>query len=237
MSEWPDGLIVDLERIDARVSAYDWAFSRDRRAEIDAYWLNRLAGNSGIFNGRVLMQHAASMKDGVLTASYFETAYSDFLAWLQMGVPGLSPRNGFAMAALRANDGAFLLGQMAQDTANPGRVYFAAGTPDPGDVTATGEVDLAGSVLRELTEETGLRADEVKVGAGWKAVFAEKRIAFMRPVTIDMPAEAARTMMLERMKNLHEEELSGIVIIRSMADCTQHDMPPFMIDYLRHMLA
>ncbi|MGL5362059.1 MAG: NUDIX domain-containing protein [Bosea sp. (in: a-proteobacteria)] len=237
MSEWPDGLIVDLERIDARISAYDWAFSRESRAEIDAYWLKRSAGNPAMFNGRVLLQHAASMQDGVFAASYFETDYSDFLAWLQMGVPGTSPRNGFAMAALRANDGGFILGQMAQNTANPGRVYFAAGTPDLYDVNAAGEVDLAGSVLRELAEETGLRADEVSVGQGWKAVFANKRIAFMRPVSIDLPAEAARALMLERMKNLHEEELSGIVIIRSMADCAKHDMPPFMIDYLRHMFA
>jgi 8-oxo-dGTP pyrophosphatase MutT (NUDIX family) len=207
------------------------------RAEIDAYWQMRSRGKSGLFNGRVLMQHAAAIENGIFTASYFETDYADFLAWLQMGVPGTRPRNGFAMAALRASDGGFILGQMAQNTANPGRVYFAAGTPDPGDVTASGEVDLAGSVLRELTEETGLRADEVTVGQGWRAVFAEKRIAFMRPVTIDLPADAARALILERMKTLHEEELSGIVVIRAMADCAQHDMPPFMIDYLRHMLA
>jgi 8-oxo-dGTP pyrophosphatase MutT (NUDIX family) len=190
-----------------------------------------------MFNGRVLLQHAAAIENGIFAAEYFETAFSDFLSWLQMGVPGTRPRNGFAMAALRANDGAFLLGQMAQNTANSGQVYFAAGTPDLGDVTAAGEVDLAGSVLRELAEETGLRADEVTVGQGWKAVFANKRIAFMRPVSIDLGAEAAREMMLERMKGLHEEELSGIVIIRSMADCAKHNMPPFMIDYLRHMFA
>lgn len=237
MSEWPDGLIVDLTRIDARISAYDWAFSRESRAEIDAYWLKRSAGKTGMFNGRVLLQHEASIESGVLTARYFETAYSDFLAWLHMGVPGLSPRNGFAMAALRANDGAFLLGQMAQNTANPGAVYFAAGTPDLEDVTTSGEVDLAGSVLRELAEETGLRADEVTVGQGWKAVFANKRIAFMRPVSIDLSADAARTLIVERMKSLHEEELADIVIIRSMADCAKHNMPPFMIDYLRHMFA
>jgi 8-oxo-dGTP pyrophosphatase MutT (NUDIX family) len=237
VSQWPDGLIIDLDRVDASIGPYDWAFSRTHRAEIDAYWRKRSAGKSGIFNGRVLLQQEAKLDNGVFTAQYFETAYSDFLAWLQMGVPGTSPRNGFAMAALRANDGAYLLGKMAQNTANPGRVYFAAGTPDLGDVTASGAVDLAGSVLRELTEETGLRADEVTVGEGWKAVFAEKRIAFMRPVTIDMTAEAARALMLKRMESLHEEELAGIVIIRTFADCAQHDMPPFMIDYLRHMLA
>jgi 8-oxo-dGTP pyrophosphatase MutT (NUDIX family) len=231
----PDGTVTRLTEIEATLGSHDWAFPREQREAIAAFWAKRLAHAPAMFDGRVLLQCEGHLVDGVFRATYFETAYSNLLAWLQMGVPGHLPRNGFAMAALRASDGAFLLGRMAANTANAGKVYFAAGTPDLGDVTSDGRVDLAGSVTRELTEETGLRPDEVSVGSGWTAVFAEKRVAFMREVAIDMPSEAARALILERMKTLHEEELSDIVIIRTMADCGPHNMPSFMTDYLAYV--
>ncbi len=44
--------------------------------------------------------------------------------------------NVFAAAALRAADGAYLLGEMAPSTAAAGQLYFPCGTPDPEDITA-----------------------------------------------------------------------------------------------------
>ncbi len=37
----------------------------------------------------------------------------------------------------------------------------------------------------------------------------------MRPLTIDLPAEEARALMLSRMAGLAEQELDDIVILRS----------------------
>jgi len=139
------------------------------------------------------------------------------------------------MAALRAADGAFLCGRMGEHTANPGKVYFAAGTPDREDLRPDGSLDLAGSVTRELCEETGLTTGEVVVGEGWAAVILTGRIAFMRPVSVPLDAEAARALMLGRMLEQDEPELSDIVIIRSLADCDRYDMPPFMRLYLAHI--
>ena len=82
------------------------------------------------------------------------------------------------MAALRAADGAFLLGRMAKHTANAGKVYFPSGTPDPNDVRDGGIVDLDGSVRRELLEETGLISTDAKPG-GWHAVLAGARVALI----------------------------------------------------------
>jgi 8-oxo-dGTP pyrophosphatase MutT (NUDIX family) len=124
---------------------------------------------------------------------------------------------------------------MGDHTANAGKVYFAAGTPDRDDARPDGTLDLAGSVTRELGEETGLQIGELALGDGWTAVVDVGRIAFMREVDIDLPAEKARALMLERMKTLDEEELSDIVIVRNLAETEKHDMPPFMRRYLAHI--
>ncbi|HEV7325008.1 MAG TPA: NUDIX hydrolase [Bosea sp. (in: a-proteobacteria)] len=230
-----DGTIVALDRVEAQVETFDWGFARERADEIAAHWAAVSAGKPAMFNGRVMLQHRAAIEDGVFHAGYFGADYAAFLAWRDFGLPKPTIRNGFAMAALRAADGAFLLGRMGDHTANPGKVYFAAGTPDEEDVRPDGTLDLAGSVTRELCEETGLTLDEISVEERWTAVIVPGRVAFMRPVGIDLPAEAARELMLERIAQQDEPELSDIVIVRNLADCAGYDMPPFMTSYLVHM--
>lgn len=230
-----NGSIVRLERVEARVEPYEWAYARENAAAIASHWATISAGKPAMFNGRVMLQHRAAIRDGVFEAGYFETDYAAFLAWRDAGYPGPVIRNGFAMAALRASDGAFLCGKMGDHTANAGKVYFAAGTPDRDDARPDGTLDLAGSVTRELGEETGLQIGELELGDGWTAVVDVGRIAFMREVDIDLPAEEARALMLERMKTLDEEELSDIVIVRNLAETEKHDMPPFMRRYLAHI--
>jgi 8-oxo-dGTP pyrophosphatase MutT (NUDIX family) len=232
-----NGRIVQLSRVEAQVEAYDWHFARENGEDIERHWAHISSGKPAMFNGRVMLQHRAAIRGGVFEAGYFETDYAAFMTWRDRGHPGPVIRNGFAMAALRANDGAFLCGKMGDHTANAGKVYFAAGTPDREDVRPDGTLDLAGSVIRELGEETGLRLDELAVGEAWTAVIEEGRIAFMREVAIDLPAADARALMLERMRDLEEEELSDIVIVRSLAETTSLDMPPFMRRYLAHIFA
>ncbi|MBX9911831.1 MAG: NUDIX hydrolase [Beijerinckiaceae bacterium] len=235
MSGVVDGTIVTLSRIEARVEPYDWVFARQQAAEIDAYWARISAGKPAMFNGRVMLQHRAAIADGVFRAGYFETDYAAFMSWRDFGHPGPVVRNGFAMAALRAADGAFLCGRMGEHTANPGKVYFAAGTPDRSDVRPGGALDLAGSVTRELCEETGLTSEEIAVEESWTAVILAGRIAFMRPVSVPLDAETARALMLARIAEQDEPELSDIVVIRGLADCDRYDMPPFMRPYLAHI--
>ncbi|MCA3638590.1 MAG: NUDIX hydrolase [Methylobacterium sp.] len=225
--------IFGTDEIDAVLEPYDWPFPRDHAAEIAGIWARETAAKPALFNGQVLLQHRGWREGRVFRAGYAPTDYRSFLGWMRLGNPPPLVRNGFAMAALQARDGAFLLGEMGQHTANPGKIYFAAGTPDLDDVV-DGRVDLAGSVLRELGEETGLLPADVTVEPRWTSVMGTSRIAFMRPVRIDFPAEDARALMLERMKTLEEEELSDIHIVRGEADLDEGRMPPFQIAFLRH---
>ncbi len=232
--------LIRVSTVEARIAPFDWSFPRDNEAAIAANWAAMTAEKPAVFNGRVLLQHRAQLAGDRFVCDYFETDYRSFLGWSRMGCPpatGAALRNGFAMAALRARDGAFLLGVMGAHTVNAGRVYFAAGTPDRDDIRPDGTVDLAGSTLRELEEETGLTPDEVTIGAGWTLALGPHRVALLRDVRIDLPAAEARAVMLERIARQEQPELADIAIVRGPSDIDPEHMPAFMQDFLRHAFA
>lgn len=228
-----EAAIVPLSAVHCRHVQVDWPFEREEAARIAAFWADFHARNPKSFNGRVFLLHQSHFGPQGFAGACLETDFAAFLAWREFGFPGAEMRNVFAMAALRSSDGAFLLGEMAAGTANAGKIYFAAGTPDPEDRLPDGTIDLAGSVLREMSEETGLRVDEVQVSSGWTCVDLVPRLAFMREVRIDLPAEAARALMLDRMITLPEQELADIHIVRGLSDIDAARMPPFQVAYLR----
>ncbi len=230
-------MIVPLLGIDARYEPKRWSFAEERRAEIEAHWQDLMSRKLGLWNGTVLLQHRWSIEDGVYRAGYMAVDYASFLAWRDFGWPDPPMRNGFAMAALRASDGAFLLGVMGEKTANAGKIYFPGGTPDMSDVTADGRVDLAGSLERELEEETGLRRDEIALEDNWVVVIDDPRVAFLKPARLAMPAEAARKMIRERLPTLHEQELVDIALVRGPGDIDAAVMPGFAARYMAAVFA
>ena len=117
-----------------------------------------------LWNGRVLLGRNPVFAGERFSADYFETDFASFLAWRDWGFPDSDVFNGFGMGALRGSDGAFVLGEMGEHTANAGRIYFPSGTPDLDDVS--GDVlDIAGSVAREVEEETGLTPADYRAEA------------------------------------------------------------------------
>lgn len=225
--------IFHVRDIDIAVEAHDWAYARDHAAEIDAHWQGMCAQRSGLFDGRVLLMHRFGIQDGVFSGACFETRFSRFNAWRRFGFPDLSVRNFFSMAALRAEDGAFLLGEMGAHTANAGESYFPAGTPDLSDIIG-GRVDLAGSVLRELAEETGLTAVDVDVSPGWTLARLGGQIAFMREVRARGAATEIKARIEATLAAQDEPELARIHIVRKPEDAGHLDMPPFMAPFLRY---
>jgi 8-oxo-dGTP pyrophosphatase MutT (NUDIX family) len=225
--------VVRLARAELRFAPRVWAFAKERRNEIDTHFAELSRGNPHAFNGRVLMLHTFAIEDAVLHGAYFETDFASFIAWRDWSWPDMSVRNCFGQAALRAADGAFVLGVMAAHTMNAGRIYFPSGTPDPKDVIGD-RVDLDGSVLRELTEETGLTAADVSLEPGWHAVLAGPRLAMLKPVRSPLPAETLRARILAHTAAEAHPELADVRIVRGPADL-DHMMPEFIQDYLLEM--
>jgi 8-oxo-dGTP pyrophosphatase MutT (NUDIX family) len=231
--------IEDIDAIDYRFEALPWRFATDAAAAIDRHWEKLREEKPRLYNGRVLLMHRFALVEDdngrVLKGACFEAEYKAFLAWRDFGFPDPAVRNCFAMPALQSADGAFILGQMADFTANPRRIYFPAGTPEPAD--AKGEVvDLEGNILRELAEETGIAASDVTVSAGWSLVIAGPRVACMKRVRSDLPAAAIVERVTDFLAREAEPELARVIPVFSPADLDIENMPDFTLAYLRHVL-
>ncbi len=229
-----EDFILDVPRVEARFEERPWPWAEANRAEVDANWERRLVATPGVFDGRVLMIGGLDRDGETLRAAFFPVRYRSFLAWIDLGFPDRTVANGFAMGALQGSDGPFVLGEMGPRTANAGKVYFASGTPDLSDVRPDGTVDLAGSVTRELGEETGLEPGRhYRVGEGWTVVRSGGLVAFMRPATGLEPAAALRERILGTIRAQADPELAGVRIAATADDIDERAMPAYLQVYLR----
>jgi 8-oxo-dGTP pyrophosphatase MutT (NUDIX family) len=229
----PDTRIVPVDRLEVGVAPFRWRFAEARGDDIAAHFAACRQATPQLWNGRVLLMRDFAVADGILRGMYFEAGFAEFLAWRDWNFPDPAVVNCFAMGALRASDGAYLMGVMSENTANAGRIYFPAGTPEPNDVRGE-TVDLLGNVLRELAEETGLTAHDVSVAPGWHVVVDAPRVAVMKPIDVPHPASEVRTRMLRHLASETQPELSDVRIVRSAADLDP-GMPRFVTAYLLHI--
>jgi hypothetical protein len=228
-------VIHRVTTLDLPVENWPWSFALERRAEIDAHFALQLREKPAMWNGRVLLGRNPVFSGERLSASYFETDFASFLAWRDWGFPDKSVFNGFGMGALLGSDGAFVLGEMGQHTANAGRIYFASGTPDLDDIRG-GTLDISGSVERELKEETGLAPADYQGEAHWHCVFTGPALAMIRILRVDMPGEALRARIVGNLALQPSPELSDIHLVRGTADLTS-TMPRFVTAFIEAQLS
>lgn len=217
-----------VSRVEARCIPMDWPWAKQNRGFIEENWKRRIADKPKMFNGRVLLLRDLEFGQDECRNTYFETDYADFVAWIDSAYPDKSVANGFAMGALRSSDGAFICGVMAAHTTNAGRVYFAAGTPDLSDLRPDGSVDLATSLTRELTEETGLTEADFHIDDEWIIVQRWPTIALLRMVTMPVTAEEGAAIIRANIAKESEPELQDVRIVRGVEDIDPETMPLFL---------
>ena len=232
-SEAPAGAVIHrVATLDLKVESWAWPWAETRRAEIDVHFAERRREKPEIWNGRVLLARNAAFAGGRLSSSYFETDFASFLAWRDWSCPDRTVFNGFGMGALRSADGAFVLGEMAPHTANAGRIYFPAGTPDPGDIV-DGQLDIGGSVAREIEEETGLTEADYRRAPYWDCVVTGPSVAITQLLTVDLPGEALKARIEANLAKQAHPELSAIHLVRSVDDLGA-GVPRFVTAFLEH---
>ncbi|MFN3892285.1 MAG: NUDIX hydrolase [Beijerinckiaceae bacterium] len=237
-----DGAIT-FAFVDEIESAYHeraWTFAQERAEEIDSNWRKLCAQRPGVFDGRVLVTDRWAIEERadkrVLVTRHFATNFRNFVAMRDWNFPDPQVRNCFAAAALMSREGHWVLGEMGGHTANAGRVYFPCGTPDMDDVKGS-RVDLAGSVLRELEEETGIGPREVSVDPGWTIVFESGRIACLKIVRSPLATHELVARVRGFLASEKDAELSGVHVVRSRADLRPGEMPPFIVAFLERQPA
>jgi 8-oxo-dGTP pyrophosphatase MutT (NUDIX family) len=222
-------VIHRVTTLDLKFRPGPWPFADERRGEIAAHFALKQR-EKPLWNGRVLLGRDPVFSGSHFAADYFETDFSNFLAWRDWGFPDREVFNGFGMGALRSRDGAFAMGEMSQRTANAGRIYFPSGTPDRNDLRGD-MVDMAASVAREVEEETGLTPSDYTPALRWDCVVTGASIAMMRVLQINLDGEALRGRIEANLARQQEPELSAIHLIRTKSDLTAA-MPLFITAFV-----
>ena len=223
-----------VTQLDLNVRPRRWLFAEQRRADIEAHFAVQQR-EKPIWNGRILLARDPDFSADRFSACYFETDFASFLAWRDWGCPDKDVFNGFGMGALRCSDGAFILGEMGQHTANAGRIYFPSGTPDLDDIRE-GAVDMAGSVTREVEEETGLTPADYRASPHWDCVVSGAAVAMIRILHVDGSGEALRARIEANLARQEQPELSAIHLVHDTRDLTAA-MPRFVTVFIEQQFA
>jgi 8-oxo-dGTP pyrophosphatase MutT (NUDIX family) len=235
-----DALIVQVDCLDGVLENHDWRFAKRHADDIDAHWRKRTQLNSTLYDGRVLLARRYEDRLGddgrsVMSIGFFEASFSRFLAWRDFDFPDVSVYNCFAMAAVRSADGAYLLGEMNSRHSSPGAVYFPSGTPDLTDVRGA-VVDLEGSVLRELAEETGVSPDHGGLEPGWTIVFERQYIACVKTIASREPAAALLAGVKEYLVRQKDPELAAAHMISRRGELADPRLMSFVRAFLEPLL-
>jgi 8-oxo-dGTP pyrophosphatase MutT (NUDIX family) len=227
--------LVTIGSLECRLVDFDWEFAHDRGGAVADHWLRRRAANSALYDGIVLLANRVEACGESLEVDFFETRFSRFLAWRDFDFPDRAIHNCFAMPALRSSDGAILVGEMGPDHSLAGQLFFPGGTPDLKDIKQE-KVDLVGSLVRELAEETGLNVAAGDLPSGWRVVLEGQRVACLK--IIDWPAPASEIMeaVAEYIARDPNPELSRAHMIRRCADIEDSRMPAFVRFFLQQTL-
>lgn len=221
--------------LECRLVDFDWRFAQDRDGAVARYWRRRAEANPSLYDGVVLLANRVEKRGDALEVDFFKARFSHFLAWRNFGFPDQGIFNCFAMPALRSSDGAFLVGEMGPEHSLAGQLFFPGGMPDLDDVKQ-GRVDLAGSLARELAEETGLSVDASQIDAEWRIVHDSQRVACVKIINWPAPAREIVEAVAEHIARDPKPELARAHMFRRRADLPDSRMPTFVRFFLQQTL-
>ena len=212
----PRGVIVPVDSITVRLDAAPHPFEVEHAAAIEANWQAEHAANPALFDGRMVLLAELVLRDGHLEGRAHAVRFATMLYWRKhKGAAGIE--HCFAHAALISGDNALVAIRMGQQTANPGRVYFAAGSFEPDDFI-DGRVDVYGNMAREVHEETGLALGHWRRDRGYFLYSENHATVLIQRFWTDEPAASIAARIEAHVAAETEPEIEGPVVIRHAED-------------------
>jgi hypothetical protein len=201
-----------LETLRLALSDAPLRFEKENRPAIEANWAAALAANPRLWNGPSFMFEDVRLEGGKLTGTGHRTDFATFLHWRDNGRPaGVVHITGTSLPVTR--DGALFAVRMAAHTANPGAIYFPAGSFDAADVI-DGVFDVTRNIARELAEETGIGFHEADAETGLTAVFDRGAIHIARRNLLAADFAGCAARLSRHQAETGDDEVDGAVAIR-----------------------
>lgn len=217
---WPaERTIFPVSAVSLRVQPGEHPFYLSDAEAISRNWASETAANPALFDGRILLHRRLRFDGGTVIGEAHVAPFSAFMWWRRQ-----PDRRGavhlFCYPVLVSSDGALVAIRMSRHTANPGQVYFAAGSLEPDDIV-DGYCDAEGNMRREVREETGLDLRQAKAGESYYASHFNRAVTILRLFHFDETADEMIAGIERHMRESEEKEIDGAVAIRS-ADHSAH---------------
>lgn len=224
-AEWPPALSVfPVSRAEITVNAGPHPFHIAEEEQAAVHWEAETARNPALYNGRMVLQRDVLIRNGVISSQAHIVPYSTFLWWRRNRSVGAFHLH--AWPVIVSSDGALIAIRMAAHTANPGKVYFPAGSLEEEDISA-GVCDIDGNMAREVMEETGLDLRAAVGGEELHAIHADRVICVFRLFSFTETADQLIALIREHIRNDPDPEIDDAVAIRG-ADPSGHNYPDLM---------
>jgi 8-oxo-dGTP pyrophosphatase MutT (NUDIX family) len=215
----PESTVFALSGTDLRVLDGEHPLVIANGPAIRENWEREIAANPALFDGRMVLQHRLNLSETGIAGEAYVVPFSAFMWWRRQPV-----RSGaihlFAYPVLESSDGALVAIRMGAHTANPGQVYFAAGSLEPEDVV-DGRCDIDSNMAREVMEETGLNLSNAVAGEGLRAIHVHGSVTLFKFFRFDMTADEMVTFIAAHMLVAEDKEIAGAVAIRSADPAAQ----------------
>lgn len=226
----PRGVVVPVKSVDVRLLPGLHPYTAENEAAIAANWLEEKAANPALFDGEVILLSELAYRDGGLVGTCHMSRFSSFLYW-RKNRDKSAAEHAFAHAAVVSSDNALVAIRMGPQTANAGRVYFAAGSFEPADFR-DGQVDIPSNMRREVGEETGIDLDAASRVDGYHLFSENGATVIFRCYRFDRTADEMGQAISDFVARQAEPEIEGPVIIRG-ADPMPAGIMPHMAAIVR----